>query len=76
MATGYILISVKHNKEQKLYDHLDTFDEVVDMNILFGEWDIIVKISMDETEKIGAFVMDNIRSQEEVEMTSTLIVAK
>ena len=76
MATGYILISVKHNKEQKLYDHLDTFDEVVDMNIFFGEWDIIVKISMDETEKIGAFVMDNIRSQEEVEMTSTLIVAK
>lgn len=73
---GYVLISLKKSNEQNLYAELSGMKEVVEVNILFGEWDIIAKIETESAESLGSFVMENIRSNPEVSLTSTMIVAK
>jgi anthranilate phosphoribosyltransferase len=72
---AYLLISVIGN-EQEVLNKLKELDEVKEVHVLFGEWDIIAKIEKDTTEGLSAFVMDNIRPIDDIKVTSTLIVAK
>lgn len=73
---AYILIGMLECDEQQCLDSLLSFKEVVEAHILFGEWDIVAKIEVDNPEDAGTFVMENIRSLPDVKITSTLIVAK
>ncbi len=50
--------------------------EVIDVHILFGEWDMMAKIDVPTAEELGPFIMDNIRSLPGVKLTNTMIVAK
>ncbi|NQV09280.1 Lrp/AsnC ligand binding domain-containing protein [Candidatus Woesearchaeota archaeon] len=73
---GYVLVSLKKTAEQNIYDDLKEMKEVKEVNILFGEWDLIVKLEIESAEELGSFVMSNIRNLPEVNLTSTMIVAK
>jgi DNA-binding Lrp family transcriptional regulator len=55
---------------------LKALPEVKDVNILFGEWDIIAKLELEAPQALGTFVMDKIRTLPGVKLTSTMIVAK
>jgi anthranilate phosphoribosyltransferase len=72
---AYLLISVTEN-EQKVVDKILELQEIKEAHILFGEWDVIAKVSIDSPEGLSAFVMDKIRPLKEVKLTSTMIVAK
>lgn len=72
---AYILINIVEN-EKKILDELQTMDEIVDVHILFGEWDMIAKIKVNNPEDAAAFVMEKLRPLTNIKMTSTLIVAK
>jgi anthranilate phosphoribosyltransferase len=73
---AYVLIALKEGSESSLQDKLSDFDEVLESKILFGEWDILVKISSENPDALATFVMDKIRTEPGVKLTSTLIVAK
>jgi DNA-binding Lrp family transcriptional regulator len=73
---AYVLITLKEGSEASLQDKLSGFREVLESKILFGEWDILVKISAENPDALATFVMDKIRSEPGVKLTSTLIVAK
>ncbi|MFH1589136.1 MAG: Lrp/AsnC ligand binding domain-containing protein [archaeon] len=73
---AYVLIGLMECDEQKVLDELLDHKEIEEAHILFGEWDIIAKIKSENPEDAGTFVMDHIRSLPEVNITSTLIVAK
>ena len=73
---AYVLISLLECDEQKVLDELLDHKEILEAHILFGEWDILVKIEADSPEDAGTFVMENIRSLPEIKISSTLIVAK
>ena len=72
---AYLLIRVLEN-ENGVMEDLKVMDEVKEVHVLFGEWDILVKLKMPEPEMVGTFVMEKIRSIKEVKLTSTMIVAK
>ena len=72
---AYLLIRVLEN-ENGVMEDLKVMDEVKEVHVLFGEWDILVKLEMPEPEMVGTFVMEKIRSIKEVKLTSTMIVAK
>ena len=72
---AYLLISVTEN-EQKVVDKILELQEIKEAHILFGEWDVIAKVSIDSPEGLSALVMDKIRPLKEVKLTSTMIVAK
>ena len=72
---AYLLIRVLED-ETGVMEDLKVMDEVKEVHVLFGEWDLLVKLEMPEPEMVGTFVMEKIRSIKEVKLTSTMIVAK
>lgn len=71
---AYLFVKTESNKEQKVLDDLQKFEEVKTADIVFGEWDIVSLIEVKTTEDLGAFVMDKIRNIPEVKLTSTMIL--
>ena len=73
---AYVLIALQGESEQEVLSELLSHEEVVEGHVLFGEWDLIVKLDVESTEAAGTFVMEHVRKMETVKLTSTLIVAK
>ncbi|MFH0979154.1 MAG: Lrp/AsnC ligand binding domain-containing protein [Candidatus Woesearchaeota archaeon] len=73
---AYVLISLKKQAEAEVFDRLKDMKEIKVVHMLYGEWDFIVKIDAPNIESITTFTIEKLRSMPEVEMTSTLIVAK
>jgi len=76
MVEAYILIKVKVGCEREVFLQLESLKEIKDLSELYGEWDIIAKVSVPKMEQLDALLTDNIRSIKEIELTSTMIVAK
>lgn len=72
---SFVLISLKEGTERRLLEELKENPEVKNAYILFGEWDLIAEIELESAEELGTFVMEKIRSREDVKFTSSLIVA-
>ena len=72
---AYLLVRVLED-EQGVMETLKSMEEVIEVHVLFGEWDLLVKLKMPNPEMVGTFVMESIRSIKEVKLTSTMIVAK
>ena len=73
---AYVQIAVDGTKEQSIYTEVKKFDQVREVHILFGEWDMMIKLELTSPEELAAFVMENIRPIEGVRLTSTMIVAR
>ena len=73
---AYILIALDSAREQQIYEELKELDAVKDAHILFGEWDMVAKLELENPEALSSFVIQNIRSIPGVRLTSTMIVAK
>jgi DNA-binding Lrp family transcriptional regulator len=72
---AFILVSLNEGNEQKVLDELKAMPEIVNAYVLFGEWDILTEVELSGVEELGSFVMEKIRSREDVKLTSTLVVA-
>lgn len=72
---AYVLIALSGADETHIQKKLESLDPVVDAKVVFGEWDLIVKVQIESTEALGTFVMDHIRKLDGIKMTSTLICA-
>ena len=72
---AFILISLREPKERDILKKLRSMKEIVRADVLFGEWDMIVEVEVDNNDKLGNFVIEKLRSIPEVKLTSTLIVA-
>lgn len=73
---AYVLMALKECNEQEIVDKLRDLKEVEEANVLFGEWDLIVKVETQNADSLGTFMMDKIRKIPEVKLSSTMIVAK
>ena len=73
---AYVQISLNGISEIDVYDQLALMDEVREVHIIYGEWDVIAKLEVDSPEALSAFMLDKIRPIQGVKLTSTMIVAK
>lgn len=73
---AYVLVSLGVPEEEAVLEDFLDLKNVEEGHILFGEWDILLKIKCENAESVAQFVIDKIRSRDEVHLTSTLIVAK
>ncbi|MDP6010379.1 MAG: Lrp/AsnC ligand binding domain-containing protein [Candidatus Poseidoniaceae archaeon] len=76
MATGYVLINAKPGMEFEAFQIIKNLGNVVDATILFGDYDILVKIVADDMGTIARTVVDEIRQVEGVSDTKTLAGAE
>lgn len=73
---AFALISLKSCDEKDVIDKLVELPEIQNAYVLFGEWDIIAEINVENSEELGTFMMEKIRIIPEIKLSSTLIVAK
>ena len=76
MATGYVLINVKPGMEFQAFQEIKVMENVVDTTILFGDYDILVKIEAVDMGTIARTVVDQIRQVEGVSDSKTLAGAE
>jgi DNA-binding Lrp family transcriptional regulator len=72
MATGFVLINTAPTKEHEVYSELLKIKEIVELNQLFGEYDLIAKIEAEDFDTLGRLVVDKIRGVKGVIDTKTL----
>ena len=72
MAVGYVLINVKPGEEFSVYEQVKDMDYVVDATMLFGDYDIIIKLSASDLSIIAKTVVDTIRQLPGITDTKTL----
>jgi len=72
---AFVLISITGNDVHDIVDELKEIPEVKNVYLLFGEWDVISEIETESPESLATFVIDHVRSNPGVRLTSSLIVA-
>ena len=72
MAIGFVLINAAPAHEHEVYTKLSKVPEIVEVHLLFGEFDLIAKIEAEDFEKLGELVVNKIRSIKGVIDTKTL----
>ena len=76
MVTAYIMVIVKPGSEIKVAERLMREGEVKDIAIVYGEYDIIMKVEVETMEDLQKFLSEKVRAIDEVEKTTTLIAWK
>lgn len=72
MATGFVLISVEPGTEREVFQEVIKIDEVVDVHLLFGEYDLIARVEAQDYDVIGDIVVNKVRKIPGVTSTKTL----
>lgn len=75
MVSAYVLIVVKPGTESKIAEKMVGMKEVKDVSVVYGEYDIIAKIEVENMDKLQEFVI-NLRKNTDIERTSTMIAVK
>ena len=76
MSSGYVLVNVEPGAETSVFEQLSELSFVSDINHLFGDYDIIIKIEADGIGTIAGKVVESIRSISGISNTKTLACAE
>ncbi|MBS3778010.1 MAG: Lrp/AsnC ligand binding domain-containing protein [Candidatus Thermoplasmatota archaeon] len=72
MSIAFVLINAAPTSEHTVYNTLLREPEIIELHLLFGEYDLIARIEADSFEKIGEIVTKKIRAIKGVIDTKTL----
>jgi len=73
---AYVLMKVSSGSERDICRRVAELEEVMDVSIVYGEFDIIAKVMVDELEALEEFLSKNLRNMPSIMLTSTMIVAR
>lgn len=76
MPIGFVLITTNPGSEQEVRDKLDTVELVTNRWMLFGEYDLIVRIQADDESLLTRCIVEDIRTLDGVIDTRTLLGAE
>lgn len=76
MSSGYVLVNVEPGAESSVFEQLSKLTFVTDINHLFGDYDIIIKVEADGIGIIAGMVVESIRSISGISNTKTLACAE
>lgn len=73
MVVAFALIVGDAGKEKKILESLKRMKEVEEAYIVYGEYDIVVKVNVEQLKDLDPFLTEKIRNIDGVQMTSTMI---
>jgi Lrp/AsnC family leucine-responsive transcriptional regulator len=81
-TTAFILASVSYRtkdnerliSQRDMAKEISQFQEVQEVHIITGDWDILIKIKAENVDAIGKFVIDKLRLVKGIEKTLTCMV--
>ncbi|MFX1533015.1 MAG: Lrp/AsnC family transcriptional regulator [Promethearchaeota archaeon] len=62
------------SKREHIYKQLFELNEVYDMHIISGNWDLLLKIKVKDMKAVGDFVLHKLKKVEGIQKTNTLMV--
>ncbi len=74
MEKAYILLSCEVGKEHELDSQLRTINEIKNVMITYGDYDIVVEAVTENSEKMDNLITSKIRKLEKIRSTITLRV--
>jgi DNA-binding Lrp family transcriptional regulator len=76
MVTAFVFISTELGEEENLLKQIRSISNVKEAHIVYGVYDIVVKVEAENMDKLKEIVTHNIRSLSEVRSTITMTVAE
>lgn len=73
MTIAYVLVKSDLGAEQNVVEELEKIEQVVRVETTFGDYDMIVKLEAEHTEKIREVITWNIQKLKGIRNTKTLI---
>ncbi len=73
---AYVLFKVNSGTEREVAQKLITFEEVLQADIIFGEYDVVAKIATKDLDTLEDFVSEKVRMVPNVLVTSTMIISR
>jgi len=74
-AIALVLISTEPGREREVVMMLNAMPEVSEAMVLFGEYDVYCKISVDDFPELSKLILQQIRTLDGVVDTTTLTAA-
>jgi len=74
---AFILVSVSYGIEGSQIDvatEMARFPEVQEVQIITGDWDILIKLKARDVDSIGKFVIDKLRQVKGIQKTLTSVI--
>jgi len=76
VVLAYVLLTMKSGSEKEVLKKVSSFDETMEVDLLYGEYDAIVKVRFEELSQLDKFLTDKLRALPDIFLTTTMIVAK
>jgi len=76
MLTAFVLIKVKPGMDRDVLKAVKELPEVKEVETVYGEYDMLLKISVGNMDELDSFIFDTVRRIRGVEGTTTLISMK
>ncbi len=76
VVLAYVLFKVSSGTEREVAQKLINFEEVLQADIIFGEYDVIAKLTTDDLDALENFVSERVRNVPNVLVTSTMIISR
>jgi len=76
VVIAYILVTLKSGAERSVCNKVSSFEEVTQVDELYGEYDAIIKVRVEDLSRLDKFLTDELRALPDIFLTATMIVAK
>jgi DNA-binding Lrp family transcriptional regulator len=73
---AYVLCKVSSGTARDVCQKLIEFDEITQADIIFGEYDVIAKVSTPTLDALEEFLSQKVRNIVSIILTSTMIIAR
>ena len=76
MPDAFVLFKTEPSQELDVYMALDNHSEVAEVHALYGEFDLLVRISSTDSKALSELLMNTFRRIEGVRETQTMIAVE
>jgi DNA-binding Lrp family transcriptional regulator len=73
MAKAYVLIDSEIGGESEVVEQLKAMKEVVEVSVVYGVYDVIVKLEAESMESLKELITSKVRHLNKVRSTMTMI---
>jgi Lrp/AsnC family transcriptional regulator for asnA, asnC and gidA len=74
-VTAFILLNVDMSSQNKVFETIKAMDEILEVYVIFGAFDIIIKAEFENNNQLSAFVIDKLKTLDGVLETQTNVCA-
>lgn len=73
MPEAFVLFKTEPSREREVYISLTENDAVAEVHALYGEYDLLVRVSIEDEKELASMLMREFRQIRGVRETQTLI---